>query len=74
VVIGGQVQEVSVRDVVIIPPEKAHFVIPDKQFVIAVVNTPPFRPENYKVITDTNESVGFDNEQFKQLSLNQLNF
>lgn len=67
VVVGGKEHYVSAGDVIIIPSEYAHFVIPDNQFVIGVVNTPPFKSENYRVITETNPAFGFDLEQFRRL-------
>ena len=65
--VGGKENKVKAGDVIIIEPNNAHFTIPDKDFVIAAVNTPPFRPENYICLTETNHSVGFDLEKFNQI-------
>lgn len=69
VVVGGKELHVAPGDVVIIQPNNVHFTIPDDNFVIAAVNTPPFRPESYIVITDTDRALGFDFEQFKKMIL-----
>jgi len=42
IVIGGQEQRVQKGSIVIIPSNIAHFTIPEKDLVLAVVNTPPF--------------------------------
>lgn len=68
IVVGKNESFVSQGDVIIIPPNTAHFTIPDNEFVIAAVNTPPFKPEHYIVITETNPLVDFDQEQFIRLS------
>ncbi len=68
VFVGGNKQAASAGDVVIIPPYKAHFTIPDKNFIIGCVNTPPYRPESYLVLTESNLSVGFDRHQFTLLT------
>ncbi len=67
VVVGNQERYVSVGDVIVTPANTAHYVIPDDQFVIAVVNTPPFDPKKYMRLTKSDESVAFDYEQFEQL-------
>jgi len=67
VVVGGKEHKLSQRSPVIIPPNKAHFVIPD-DLVIAVINVPCFKPGNYMVLTKSNASVGFDYDQFLKLS------
>lgn len=69
VVVGGEEQKVKTGDVVVIPPDTAHFTIPDKNFVIAAVNTPPFKPENYIKLTETesNPAFRFDAEQFNRI-------
>ena len=66
-VVGGQEQTVVAGDVIIIPSNIAHFVIPNNQCVIAVINTPPFNPESYKIITQTDSHVCFDHQQFLKL-------
>jgi len=47
VVIGDDEYYVSPGDVALIPPLTGHYTIPDKDFVIAVINTPPYTPEHY---------------------------
>ncbi|QQR49812.1 cupin domain-containing protein [bacterium] len=67
VVITDQELHVTTGDVIVIEPYKAHFTIPDKNFIIAAVNTPPFNPQNYIPLSETNHSVGFDLEKFNQI-------
>lgn len=64
VVVGKEERHVVVGDVIVTPARMAHYVISDDQFVIAVVNTPPFDPKKYVRLTQTDESVSFDYEQF----------
>jgi mannose-6-phosphate isomerase-like protein (cupin superfamily) len=68
VVVGGKPQRVAQGDSVIIPPDTAHFTIPDNQVVIAAINTPPFKPENYIKLESSNAAVHFDAQQFKGLT------
>jgi hypothetical protein len=42
--------------------------MPEKDLVLAVINTPPFNADNYVVVSETNQDVGFDQEQFKKLA------
>ena len=67
VVVGNQERNVSVGDVIVTPANTAHYVIPDDQFVIAVINTPPFDPKKYVKLTKSDESVAFDYAQFERL-------
>jgi mannose-6-phosphate isomerase-like protein (cupin superfamily) len=67
VVVGKEERYVVVGDVIVTLAGTAHYVIPDDQFVIAVINTPPFDPKKYVQLTQTNESVSFDYEQFTRL-------
>lgn len=67
VVIGKQERRVHAGDVIVIPPYLAHFTIPDKEYVIAVVNTPSYKPENYIVLKESNQAVAFDRAQFQRL-------
>lgn len=70
-VIGGEEYNVNPGDVAIINPKIVHYAIPDKDFVIAVVNTPPFNLKNYIPIDEDNdvenEIVGFNKGQFARL-------
>jgi len=67
IVVGGQEQVIASGDAIVIPSSIAHFVIPNNECVIAVVNTPPFNRDNYKVVTETNADVCFDRGQFLAL-------
>lgn len=67
VVVGGKEMHVSAGSVVVTPPLTAHYVIPNKDCVLAVVSIPAFRIEDYHILTETNHVVGFDKEQFLRL-------
>ncbi len=67
VVVGGQEIAVHKGSVVIIPSNIAHFTIPEKDLVMAVVNTPPFNAANYYPLTQENAAVKFDKAQFDRL-------
>lgn len=66
VVIGNKEHPVKQDDILVIPPYHAHYTIPDKQFVMAVVNTPPYEEAHYIVVTQSDESVQFDLTQYNQ--------
>lgn len=66
-VLGDTQQSLAAGSVVVIPPDTAHFTIPNN-LVLAVVNTPPFKPEIYIPLTDTDSAVGFNYQQFKKLT------
>lgn len=68
VVVGRKEQLVDEGSVVITPPDTVHFTVPQGDLVLAVVNTPPFNSDNYVTVTETDERVGFDQEQFVRLS------
>lgn len=67
VVVGHEEQNVTVGDIVIIPPYTAHFTIPDDNCIIAVVSKPAFNADNYTPIHETSDKVSFDYQQFAQL-------
>ena len=69
VVVGGQEIAVQKGSVVIIPSNVAHFTIPEKDLVMAVVNTPPFNAANYHPLTQENAMVKFDRKQFDRLAI-----
>ncbi|MBI4163002.1 MAG: AraC family ligand binding domain-containing protein [Candidatus Aenigmarchaeota archaeon] len=68
VVVGYEEYKVQRHSVIIILPDTAHFTIPTKHLVLAVINAPPFKPENYVVITEGLPDVSFDYEQFVRLT------
>lgn len=67
-VVGGTEQEVSPGDVIVTPPNTAHFTVPDN-LVLAVINTPPFQEGDYIPLTDTDERVLFDRAQLERLAV-----
>ncbi len=72
IVIGSKEISLQKDTVVVIPSNTAHYTIPtDSNLVLAVVNTPAFKPENYHVLTDSNKAVGFDRKQFERVTRKQ---
>lgn len=67
VVVGGKEHHIEKGSPIVIPPYIAHFVIPQEDLVLAVVNTPPFRPESYRVLSVQDPITRFDELQFKRL-------
>lgn len=68
VVLGGKEMIVKKGDVVVIPPDTAHYVFSIKGLVLAVVNQPPFNPKNCIDLTESDPAVKFDLEQYKLLT------
>lgn len=66
-VVGGEELQIKEGDVIVTPPETAHFTIPKQNLVMTVINTPPFNPENNIDIDATKLEVGYDHEQYKNL-------
>lgn len=66
-VIAGIVQKITISDIIVIPSNKAHFIIPGNDLIIGVINTPPFNAENYIPLTESNNIVEFDRNQFDAL-------
>ena len=66
VVVGNQQYLVQQGDVVVIPPLKAHYTIPHDDYVIACVNIPPYTPESYIPLKESNAAVEFDYTLFEQ--------
>ncbi len=64
IVIGGEEQSIQQNSVSVIPSNIAHFTIPINDLVIAVVNTPPFKAENYFALKDDKPEVKFSKVQF----------
>jgi len=67
-VVGGEVLQIKEGDVIVTPPETAHFTIPNEHLVMIVINTPPFKPENNIGIDATKPEVRYDHEQYKKLT------
>lgn len=70
IVVGYEQQDVKQGDTIVIPSNIAHFVIPDNECVIAVVSTPPFNPDHYKIVTENDDLVKFDKTQFLKFTEN----
>lgn len=68
VYVAGEKHMLQQGDALVILPNKAHFTVPDAQCVLACVCMPPFHPDNYIPLKESNAAVGFDYEHFKSLS------
>lgn len=68
VVMANEVYEVGPQDVLVTPPEVAHYVIPHDSLVLGVVNSPPFEAANYVALSTSNASVGYDADLYALLS------
>lgn len=71
VVVGGKEQLVEKGSVVVTLPNTAHFIVPQHDFVIAIVNTPPFNVADEVTLEKSDPSVGFDQMQY-QAFVNKL--
>jgi mannose-6-phosphate isomerase-like protein (cupin superfamily) len=69
-VVGGEELSIRAGDVIVTPPETAHFTIPKENLAMVVINTPPFNPENNIHVDETKSDVKYDHEQFKKLTAN----
>lgn len=68
VVVKDKIYQVEKDSVVVIPPNTSHYTIVEKNLVVALVNTPPFRTEHYIVLTKSDKVHGFDKKQFEKLT------
>lgn len=67
-VVGGEVLKIERGDVIVTPPDTAHFTIPKEDLVMLVINTPPFNPENNVSINETKSEVQYDHDQYRKLT------
>lgn len=67
-VVGGEELQIKAGDVIVTPPETAHFTIPKEDLVMIVINTPPFSLDNNIHIDDSKPEVKYDHEQYKRLA------
>jgi len=70
-VVGDEVDRlVTAGDVVVMTPEHVHYTKPLGNLVIAVVNTPPFRPELYVPVGPAISDVAhyFDSTRYSELA------
>ncbi|HSW99486.1 MAG TPA: cupin domain-containing protein [Patescibacteria group bacterium] len=68
VVVGGKERQVGPGDTIVMGPGQTHYAIPDEDFVVAVVNTPPFQTEQYIFVSDDDPEHGFNKQQFDKLT------
>ena len=67
-VVGGEELQVKAGDVIVTPPETAHFTLPKENLVMVVINTPPFDPDNNIRVDESKPDVKYDHKQFKKLA------
>ncbi len=65
-IVRDQAFELEPGNVAVLPPETAHYTLPQENLVLGVVNTPPFDPVNVVNLTESNSAVGFDKAKFDQ--------
>lgn len=68
VVVGNIEYSVQKNSVVVIAPNVAHYTVPKKNLVMAVINMPPFNAQNYVPLMDDNWQVQFSKKQFDSYS------
>lgn len=70
VVVGRTEQRIGKGDTIVVLPDKAHYTIPNKDLVLALVNSPPFQPEIYVTFDPekSHDEIDFDAEQFRRLT------
>lgn len=68
IVINDKIHLVEKDSVVVIPPNASHYAVVEKDFVVALVNTPPFRAEHNMALTKSDKTHGFDRKQFEKLT------
>ena len=49
IAIGGEMRDIAPGDSIVTPPDTVHITYPEKDLVLGVVNTPPFKADNYIV-------------------------
>ncbi len=64
VVVGNTEYSVEKNSVVVIDPNIAHYTVPKKNLVMAVVNMPPFNEQNYMPLLENNPHVQFSKKRF----------
>ena len=67
-VVGGKELQIQAGDVIVTPPETAHFTIPRENLVMIVINTPPFNPDNNIHADESKPEVKYDHEQYERLA------
>lgn len=67
-VVGSEELKLRQGDVIVTPPETAHFTIPEEDLVMIVINMPPFNPQNNIGVDATKPEVGYDHDQYKRLT------
>jgi mannose-6-phosphate isomerase-like protein (cupin superfamily) len=68
VYVGGEPFRITRGEVSVTPLDTVHFTVPLGRLVLAVVNTPPFDAANAISVSETDLTVGFDREQYDQVT------
>lgn len=54
IAVGSEIQNIGPGDVIVTPSDTVHITLPGEGLVLAVVNTPPFKADNY-VLADMDD-------------------
>ncbi len=57
IAVGDRILPMAEGSVFVTPPDTMHCVIPEKDLVLAVINTPPFEMDNYIVVDPTEPAI-----------------
>lgn len=57
IAVGNEVHELAPGMTIVTPPDTMHVTIPERDLVLAVVNTPPFNADNYVSMTEDDPVV-----------------
>lgn len=67
-VVGDEELQIKAGDVIVTPPETAHFTLPKDNLVMIVINTPPFNPDNNIRVDESKPEVKYNHEQYMRLT------
>jgi mannose-6-phosphate isomerase-like protein (cupin superfamily) len=68
VLVGETKEQLTPGSVVVTPSGTGHATFPEENLVLAVINTPPFKADNYVALTGPLAGVVFDYDKFLELS------
>ncbi len=58
IAVGSDILNLAPGTTIVTPPDTMHCTKPDKDLVLAVINTPPFKLENYVSLSETDIAIG----------------
>ncbi len=70
IVVGGEEYSVSEDDCLIMLPNTSHYTIPHDNFVVGVVNKPPFSVDDEYLLHETDAETKYDHQQLLRLTTN----